>query len=58
MKLVPCSKPVNLDEQYVGNASIVNGHMFIGRYDNEGNYYEHDTTANKWFKLIESDEDE
>lgn len=52
-KLIPCEKPENLDEQYVGNTSTVKGHVFIGRYDTDDNYYEHDTTADKWFKLVD-----
>lgn len=52
-KLIPCEKPQNLDEQYVGNTSILKGHVFIGRYDTDGNYYEHDITADKWYKLVE-----
>ena len=51
MKLIPCEKPSNLDEQYVGDAKTVKGHIFMGRYDLDGNYYEHDTTNDKWYVL-------
>ena len=54
-KLVKCEKPANLDEQYVGNTNTIDGHVFIGRYDTDGNYYEHDTTTGQWYKLADED---
>lgn len=56
-KLVRCEKPINLDEQYVGHTNTVGGHIFIGRYDLEGNYYEHDTCCDRWWKLEETDKE-
>ena len=52
-KLVPCEKPDNLDALYVGNTNTLKGHIFMGHYDLDGNYYEHDITADKWYKLTD-----
>ncbi len=58
MKLIPCKKPENLDEQQVGNTNTVKGHTFMGRYDADGNYYEQDVCCNRWWKLEDETDDQ
>jgi len=56
-KLVKCKKPANLDEQQVGNTNTVKGHIYMGRYDLDGNYYEQDVCCDRWWKLTDDDEE-
>ena len=53
-RLIPCNKPEHIDPDYQDDETTVNGHRFIGVYDTDGNYYEHDLTTDTWYKLIDS----